>query len=94
MDDREQADTPGPAGENEPEEPSIVDGEEHPVDSRSVKVARMIAIPVILLIALAPLAFITIGWALGGIPTMVYLRLIWIDLSSDLGLPASGPSLL
>ncbi len=76
MEDREQSEVV------EAPPPSIVDGEEHPVDPRSVKVARMIAIPVILLVALAPLAFITIGWALGGIPSVVYLSLLggWLLL--------------
>jgi membrane protein YdbS with pleckstrin-like domain len=56
--------------------PSIVDGEEHSVDPRSVKVARIIGVPLTLLIAMAPLLFITLGWALGGIPSSVYVPLL------------------
>ncbi len=59
-----------------PAPPSIVDGEEHPVDPRSVKVARIIGVSLTLLIAMAPLIFVTIGWGLGGIPTAVYLSLL------------------
>ncbi len=70
MEDREQAE----AVEAPP--PSIVDGEEHPVDPRTVRVARMIGIPLTLLIAMAPVTFITIGWALGGIPSVVYFSLL------------------
>jgi membrane protein YdbS with pleckstrin-like domain len=70
--DDEQNGNPGPAEESE----AIVDGEEHPVDPRSVKVARIIGVSVTLLIAMAPLIFITIGWALGGIPNAVYLPLL------------------
>ena len=59
-----------------PAPPSIVDGEEHPVDPRSVKVARIIGVSWTLLIAMAPLIFVTLGWALGGIPNAVYLSLL------------------
>jgi membrane protein YdbS with pleckstrin-like domain len=55
---------------------AIVDGEDHPVDPRSIRVARLIAIPITLAIPVLPLAFLTIGWALGGIPTVVYLPLL------------------
>ena len=55
--------------------PSIIDGQEHPVDPRSVKVARLIGVPLTLLIAMAPLAFVTISWAFGGMPTTVLLPL-------------------
>jgi len=72
VDDREQSSVPGPAEENE----TIVDGEQHPVDPRSVKAARIIAVPITLLIAMVPLTFITIGWAKGGIPNVVYLPLL------------------
>jgi len=68
MDDREPAAPPPP--------PSIVDGEDHPVDPRSVSVARLIAVPLTLVIPLLPLAFLTVGWALSGIPTFVYLPLL------------------
>ena len=59
-----------------PAPPSIVDGEEHPVDPRSVKVARIIRLSSTLLISMAPLIFVTIGWAAGGIPSAVYLALL------------------
>ncbi len=59
-----------------PAPPSIVDGEEHPVDPRSVKLARIIRLSSTLLIAMAPLIFVTIGWAAGGIPSAVYLALL------------------
>ncbi len=59
-----------------PAPPSIVDGEEHPVDPRSVKVARIFGVSLTLLIATAPLIFVTVGWALGGIPNAVYLSLL------------------
>ncbi len=72
VDDSEQTGNPGPA----PGPPSIFDGEEHPVDPRSVKVARIIGVPLTLLVAMVPLIFVTLGWALGGIPTAVYLPLL------------------
>ncbi len=58
-----------------PASPSIVDGEDQPVDPRSVMVARIIGVSLTLLIATAPLIFITVGWALGGIPNTAYLPL-------------------
>ena len=76
MDDREQIDEPT-AG---PELPPLVDGEDHPVDPRSVRIVRLIAIPVILAITVFPLVFFTIGWALDGIPTRAYLPLLVILL--------------
>jgi membrane protein YdbS with pleckstrin-like domain len=86
VDDRERNSNPDPAEEvvNQPQPPedsvpgtpSIVDGEEHHVDPRSVKVARIIGVPFTLLIGMVPLVFITIGWAMGGIPTPVYLPLL------------------
>jgi membrane protein YdbS with pleckstrin-like domain len=83
VDDREQISNPDPAAGGEPRPPAaaapapppIVDGEEHPVDPRTVKIARFIGVPLTLLLAMLPLAFITVGWALGGIPTVVYLPL-------------------
>jgi len=56
--------------------PPIVDGEEHSVDPRSVRIARIIGVPLTLVISMVPLIFITIGWALGGIPGAVYLALL------------------
>ena len=88
--DNEQTAIPDPEVETKPEPPpaeapapaSIVDGEEHPVDPRSVKVARVIGLTVTSLIAIAPLIVITFGWAVGGIPNAVYLALLggWLVL--------------
>lgn len=66
----EAAEPPAPAAP-----PPIVDVEDHSVDPRSVHVARLIAIPLTLAIPAMPLAFLTLGWVLGGIPTVVYLSL-------------------
>ena len=63
-----------------PPAPPIVDGEDHGVDPRSVHVARLIAIPLILAVSVLPLAFFTLGWSLSGIPTVVYLPLVAILL--------------
>ena len=72
MDDREQT----------PVVVSLADGEEHPVDPRTVKVARIIGFSVILPISLVPLVLVTIGWAVGGIPGSVYLAVLggWLLL--------------
>ena len=80
MEDREQNSNPDRAEESAPASapPSIVDGREQPVDPRSVKIARIIGVSLTLLIAMALLIFITIGWAVGGIPNAVYLRLLGI----------------
>ena len=59
-----------------PVSPAIADGQDHHVDPRSIYVVRLIALPLTLGIPLLPLAFLTVGWALGGIPTVVYLPLI------------------
>jgi membrane protein YdbS with pleckstrin-like domain len=63
----------------------MVDGEEHPVDPRSVTVARVIGLSVTSLIAMAPPLIITIGFAVGGIPGVVYLALLggWMVLSAS-----------
>jgi len=71
VDDRDQTSNSDPA----PAPASIVDGQEHRVDPRSVKVARIIGVSVTLPLALIPLIFVTIGWALGGIPSPVYFAL-------------------
>jgi membrane protein YdbS with pleckstrin-like domain len=71
----EAAESEAEAGAAAPELPPIIDGQEHPVDPRSVKVARLVGVPLTLLIALAPLAFVTLGWAFGGIRTAIYLPL-------------------
>jgi membrane protein YdbS with pleckstrin-like domain len=74
VDDREQTSNPGPAPAPAP--PLIVDGREHPVDPRSVRVSRIIGVPLTLLIAMAPLSFVTLGRVLGGMPNAVYLTLL------------------
>jgi len=63
----------------------MVDGEEHLVDPRSVKVARVIGLSVTSLIAMAPLIIITIVLVAGGIPGVVYLALLggWLVLSAS-----------
>ena len=90
--DHEQTGSPGLTVESKAEPPSaeapapasIVDGEEHPVDPRSVKVARVIGLSVTSLIAIVPLIVITVGWAVGGIPSAVYLALlgVWLVLAA------------
>jgi len=92
MNDHEPTGSPEPTVEPKPEPPvaeapappSMVDGEEHHVDPRSVTVARIIGLSVTSLIAMAPLMIITIGLALGGIPGVVYLALFggWLVLAS------------
>ena len=92
MNDHEPTTSPGPAVEAKPEPPvaeapapsSMVDGEEHHVDPRSVTVARIIGLSVTSLIAMAPLMVITIGLAVGGIPGVVYFALLggWLVLAS------------
>ena len=90
MDEREQTGKPDQAEENEAAEPApvipgpvvpaLADGKEHPVDPRTVRVARIIGFSVILLISLAPLTLFTIGWAVGGIPGPVYLGILGVWL--------------
>ena len=92
MNDHEQTSNAGPAVEAKPEPPvaeapapaSMVDGEEHPVDPSSVTVARIIGLSVTSLIAMAPLIIITIGLAVGGIPSAVYLAPLggWMVLAA------------
>lgn len=60
--------------------PALTDGKEHPVDPRAVRVARMVGFSVILPISLAPLTLFTIGWAVGGIPGLVYLGILGVWL--------------
>jgi membrane protein YdbS with pleckstrin-like domain len=73
-------------GDREPEKspapPSLVDGREHNVDPRTVTVGRAIGLTVSAIVSVVPLAFITVGWALGGIPVVVYLPLlaVWLLL--------------
>ena len=74
---RAPASAPAPAPTpTAPVPPGIADGEDHHVDPRSIHVARLIALPLTLGIPLLPLAFLTVGWALSGIPTVVYLPLV------------------
>ena len=72
MDDRPRTDDSLP----EPVPPPIVDGEEHRVDPRSVKVARIIGISVTCLIGMVPSIAFTLGWALGSMPNKVYVSLL------------------
>ena len=93
MNDHEQTGNPGPAVEAKPEPPvteapdlvSMIDGEEHPVDPRSVKVARVIGLLVTSLVAMAPLIIITVVLVVGGLPGAVYLALLggWLVLSGS-----------
>ena len=84
MNDHGQTGNPGPAVEAKPEPlvteapalVSMIDGEEHPVDPRSVTVARIIGLLVTSLVAMAPLIIITIGLVVGGLPGAVYLALL------------------
>jgi len=85
MDDREQTGNPDQTEENEAAEPapvvpSLADGEEHPVDRRTVRVARIIGFSVVLAISMAPLILFTIGWGVGGIPGPVYLGILGVWL--------------
>jgi len=80
MDEREQTGNPDQPEKKEAAEhgaiPALADGKEHPVDPRTVRVARIIGFLVILPISLAPLALFTVGWAVGGIPGLVYLGIL------------------
>ncbi len=85
MDDREQTGNPDQTEENEAAEPapvvpSLADGEEHPVDPRTVRVARIIGFSVVLATSMAPLILFTIGWGVGGIPGPVYLGILGVWL--------------
>ena len=63
--------------DNRPPDPSsMVDGEEHHVDPRSVKVFRIIGVPLTFLIAMVPLLAFTLGKVLGNMPTKIYLSLL------------------
>ncbi len=75
MDDREQTGSPDTVVV-----PSLVDGREHPVDPRTVQVGRIIGFSVVLPISMAPLILFTIGWAVGGIPGLVYLGILGVWL--------------
>ncbi len=93
MKDHEQTGNPEPAVEAKPEPPvteapalvSMIDGEEHPVDPRSVTVARVIGLLVTSLVGMAPLIIITVVLVVGGLPGAVYLALLggWLVLSAS-----------
>lgn len=55
---------------------SIIDGEEHGVDPRSVTLDRVVGLSVILAVAVVPSVGVTIGWGAGGIPSRVYFSLL------------------
>jgi membrane protein YdbS with pleckstrin-like domain len=85
MDDREQSGNPDPtegsdAAELAPVAPSLADGEEHPVDPRTVRVARLVGFSVVLAISMVPLIIFTIGWGVRGIPGQVYLGFLGVWL--------------
>ena len=85
MDDCEQTGNPdqteeSAAAEPAPAAPPLADGEEHPVDPRTVRVAPIIGFSVVLAISMAPLILFTIGWGVGGIPGPVYLGIIGVWL--------------
>lgn len=60
--------------------PPIFDGEEHFVDPRSVKAARVIRLPLTLLFGLVPLIGFTLGWLLADMPNPVYFSLLGVVL--------------
>ena len=55
---------------------SIIDGQEHSVDPRSVTLDRVVGLGSILASAVVPFVGFTIGWGLGGIPARVYFSLL------------------
>ena len=55
---------------------SIVDGQEHGVDSRSVTLDRIVSLGVILAISLVPFVVVTIGWGVGSMPSRLYFSLL------------------
>jgi membrane protein YdbS with pleckstrin-like domain len=69
--------SPAPEGGGSP---SIViaGGEEQAVDPRAVTVARLVGMLWTAAVAVAPYVGVTIAWALGGIPSRVYLLLLVI----------------
>ncbi len=67
---------PEPESPAEPESaPSLVDGEDHSVDPKSVFVNRVTTLPWVGAVALVAMVVISTGWALGVIPTWLYLWL-------------------
>lgn len=69
-----------PAVEAMADRASIVDGVEHSVDPRSVTVARLAGISTALGASLLPFTGVTVVWALGRIPSRVYVPLftVWL----------------
>jgi membrane protein YdbS with pleckstrin-like domain len=55
---------------------SILDGEEHAVDPRSMVVSRLVGVSWIAAVAMINFVGVTIGWAVGGVATWVYLQLL------------------
>ena len=78
MDEQEEAEAAQPR--------SLIDGEEHPVDPRTVRIGRLVGLAVLLPISCVPLCIFTIGWALGGMPGKVYVVLLSILLALFSGL--------
>ncbi len=56
----------------EPPTVSLVDGDDHPVDSNAVLVNRIVQLSTTLGIALISFVGVSAGWLLGGIPTWLY----------------------
>jgi membrane protein YdbS with pleckstrin-like domain len=89
MDDSEQTGKIDQADEPHtvtlPAMPPLVDGTQHAVDERTVRLARVIGFSVVLPVSMVPLALVTIGWAVGGIPGSVYLAILgaWLLLVSS-----------
>ena len=59
---------------------SIIDGQEHRVDPRSVTLDRVVGIGTTLAMAVVPFVGVTIGWGLGGIPSRVYFPLLAVGV--------------
>jgi len=70
--------------------PSIVDGEDHHVDPRSVLVERISGLAVVLGVSVPAFIGIGLGWLFGGIPGWLYgwLVLGWVVLFGGLALLA------
>ena len=65
-----------------PATPSFVDGRERHVDPSTVRVGRIVGLSMVLSISAIPLILVTIGWATGGIPSVVSAALlaVWVLL--------------
>ena len=68
--------------------PSIVDGEDHHVDPRSVTVERLVGAAVTFAVSVPSIVGISMGWAFGGIPGWLYAWLLagWAVLFAGIGL--------